>query len=94
MVALRCVPHPHPAAIAESEVDSRITARDRVSDWSSDLVEWNIIDAKSPYKISDVADVFLMRLWREQGFKEPTTAVDLANMPQLFQRRNMFSHNR
>ena len=81
MVALRCIPHPHPAAIAESEVDGRITARDRVSDGLSDLVEWNIIDAKLPHTIGNMADVFLVRLQREQGLKEPTNAVDLANVP-------------
>ena len=81
MITLRCIPQPHPAAVAEGEVDGRITARDRVSNGSSNLVEWDIIDAKSPHQIGNMADVFLVWLRREQGLKEPTTAVDLANVP-------------
>jgi hypothetical protein len=53
----------------KSCLDCIVTAWDRVSNLPSYLVEGYIVDAKSPHKVSDIADVLLVGLRGKNGFK-------------------------
>jgi hypothetical protein len=59
----------------------------------SDLVERDIVNAKAPDKISDVADVLLMQLRRQEGFEHPLAAVYLAVVPQLGKGGDAITHD-
>jgi hypothetical protein len=80
--------------VTESKVDCRIAARYRIYNGARDLVQWNVINEKSPYKVSDIAGVFLMGFWCKEGFKLPLAVVHLTDVANLFQCRNTLAHNR
>jgi len=64
-------------------MDSGVAARNGISHGMRDLVERDVVNAKSPHEVIDVADMLLVGLWRKQGFEEPTAIVDLADVAQL-----------
>jgi hypothetical protein len=68
-------------AVSKREVDCGIASWDGIGYWSCDLVQWDVIHAKSPHEVIDVVHVLLMRLWGEQGLEQPFAAMDLADMP-------------
>ena len=47
------------------------------------MIQWDIINTKSPYKVVYVADVFLMRLWCKECFEEPFAVVNLTDVAGL-----------
>ncbi len=67
---------------------------DGVGDGTSDLIQWNVIYAKSPDKIVNILDMLLVWLRGQQCFRHPTAAVDLADVAQLLKGRDTLSHNR
>ena len=96
MVPLRCVIKPHKStrSTAKFTMDSCITSRDRIGNHTCDHIKWDIINAKAPDKILNVADMFLMRFRSKQGFKQPCTIMNLSYMTNLCQLGNALSHNR
>ncbi len=58
-----------------------------------DLVQRNIINAKLPYKVSNIADVFLIGFWRKEGFKLPLAVMHLTDVANFFQCHNTLAHN-
>jgi hypothetical protein len=94
MVALGCIPHPVPEGHAKGEVDGGVTTADWICDNPCDLIERDEIDAKSPDKIPNVSDVFLMRFWGKEGLELPLPFMDLMNMTELFKGGNAFAHDR
>ena len=56
------IKQPHPKAAAKCEVDGRVAVGNRIGDQLSDQIERDIVDAKSPHKIFDIANVLLVRL--------------------------------
>ena len=83
-----------PVVFCPSEflTDGVITARNRVCNQTGDLVEWNEVDAKSPNKIFDETDIFLMRLGGEKGFETPTIIGSLLNLIISFERVDALLH--
>jgi len=75
-------------------MNSRIATGDGVGNGTSDLIQRNIIDAKTPYKIVNILDVLLVGLWSEQCVEHPLSPVDLTDVAQLFVQRDTFTHNR
>ena len=69
VITLWGVEQPHPCAIAECQMNSRITARNGVRNDARDLIERNEINTEAPNKVIDVGDVLLMRFRCEQGFE-------------------------
>ena len=61
-------------------MDGRIAAGNGVGDGTSDLIQRNIIDAKSPNKIVNILDVLLVGLRSKQRFEHPTAAVNLTDV--------------
>jgi hypothetical protein len=94
VVSRWCIPQPYPLTVAKSKVDCRIAAQYRIYNGVRDLVQRNIIEAKLPYKVSNIADVFLMGFWCKEGFKLPLAVVHLMDVANFFQRRNTLAHNR
>ncbi len=94
VVSQWCIPQPYPLTVAKSKVDCRIASGYQIYDGARDLVQRNIINAKSPYKVSNISDVFLMGFWRKEGFKLPLAVVHLTDVANFFQRRNTLAHNR
>ncbi len=80
MVSHGCVVHPQELTRTESHANGYIASRNGEGDQPSDLVEWDIVDAKSPNKVIDVGNMLLMRLGCEKGFEEPTAIVNLNNL--------------
>ncbi len=74
-------------------MDSRITTGDRVSDNSRHHIEWDIIDTKTPHKVVNVADVFLVGLRGEQRLKQPLAIMELSNMAHLAELFDALSHD-
>jgi hypothetical protein len=93
VVSRWCIPQPYPLTVAKSKVDCRIAVGYLIYDGARDLVQRNIINAKSPCKVSNIADVFLMGFWREEGFKLPLAVVHLTDVANFFQRWNTLAHN-
>ena len=60
MVALGCSSHPVPEGHAKGKVDGGVATGDWICDNLCDLIERDEVDAKSPDKIPDFGDVFLM----------------------------------
>ena len=69
MITLWGVKQPHPCAIAECQMNSRIAARNGVRNDACDLIERNEIYTEAPNKVIDVGDVLLMRFGCEQDFE-------------------------
>lgn len=69
MIALRGVEEPHPDAIAECQMNSRIATRNGISNDARDLVKRNEIDTEAPHEVIDIGDMLLVRLRCEQGFE-------------------------
>jgi hypothetical protein len=63
-----------------------------VSNNASDRIEGNIINAKLPYEVVDVANVFLVRLWGKNCLKKPMLIVNLVNVSYFLQGRNGSLH--
>ncbi len=63
-----------------------------VSNNVSDRIEGNIINAKPPYKVVDVVNVLLVRLWGKDCLKKPTPIVNLANVPYFLQGHDCLPH--
>ena len=55
-------------------------------DHSGDHIQRDIIHTKSPDKILDVGNMFLMWLGGKKGFKKPTAIVDLTDLAHLGER--------
>ena len=94
VIALWSVPHPVPEGRAEGEVDSRVATGDDVCDYPCDLIEGDVVDAKSPDEVRNVCDVFLMRFRGKEGFELPLAIMDLANVAQRFEGGDAFAHDR
>ena len=74
-------------------MDSRIATRDWIRNDACDLVKRDEINTESPNEVLDVGDVLLMRFWCEQGFEEPGSIMDLANVAELFEFSNAITHD-
>jgi hypothetical protein len=61
MIALGCIPHPVPEGRAKGKVDCRVATGDDICNYSCNLIERDVIDAKSPDKVRNIGDMFLMR---------------------------------
>jgi hypothetical protein len=94
VIALQGVPHPHPAAVAECEMQGQIAMWDGVSNGACDLIQWEVVYTKAPYKIVYVTNVLLMGLRYKQCLKQPFAAVNLTNMPKFLERGNAPPHDR
>ena len=93
MISHGGVKKPHPKATAEREVDGRVAAGDRISNWLSNRIERNIIDAEAPHKIVDVADMLLVWLRRKKGFEQPFTVMDLTDVTHFLERSDALAHD-
>ena len=95
MVPLRCVIklHKSTSSTAKFTMDSCITPRDRVSNHTCHHIKWDVINAKAPDKVFNVDDMFLMGFGCELSFEEPTAIRDLADMTDLGESGNAFSHD-
>jgi hypothetical protein len=71
MIAGRGVIQPHAQCHAKLLRHRGIEARNQISDDLSNRVEWDMVDAKPPYKVLDVSHVLLMRLRCMDGLEEP-----------------------
>ena len=58
-----------------------------------DLIERDVIYAKSPDEVINVGDMFLMRFWGKKSFELPLAVMDLANMAELFEGGDAFAHD-
>jgi hypothetical protein len=65
MVSHWGVVQPDPAA-AKCPFDRHVATRDWIRNKASDLIQRNLVDAKPPDKVLDVAHVFLMGLGGQQ----------------------------
>jgi hypothetical protein len=63
-----------------------------VSNNANERIEGNIIKPKPPYKVVDVVNVLLVRLWGKNCLKKPTPVVNLANVSYFLQGRNCLPH--
>ena len=61
MIALGSIPHPVREGRAKGKVDCGIATRDDICNYLCDLIERDVIYAKSPDEVVDDGDVFLMR---------------------------------
>jgi hypothetical protein len=75
-------------------MNSGVAPGDGVGDGASDLIQGNIVYAKSPHKIVNILDVLLVGLRGKQSLEHPSATVNLTNVAQLLQRRDAFSHYR
>ena len=57
------------------------------------MIQRDIFDAKAPDEVLDVSDVFLMGLGGKEGFEEPLTIMDLANLSHLLEGGNTLFHD-
>ncbi len=87
MVSHRSVVQPDPAA-TKCPFDCHVATRNWICNKVSNLIQRNIVDTKPPYKVLDVAHVFLMGLGGYQCLEEPLTIMDLAYLPNLLQSSN------
>ena len=94
MIALWSIPHPVPEGRAKGKVDCGVATGDDVCNYSCDLIERDVIDAKSPDDVCDVGDMFLMRFRGEEGLELPLTIMDLANVAKRFEGGDAFVHDR
>ncbi len=94
MIALRSIPHPVPEGRAEGEVDCGIAMEDDIRNYSCDLIERDVIYAKSPDEVFNVGDMFLMRFRGKESLELPFAVVDLANVAERFQCGDAFAHDR
>ena len=94
MIALRSIPHPVPEGRAEGEVDCGIAMEDDIRNYSCDLIERDVIYAKSPDEVFNVGDMFLMRFRGKESLELPLAVVDLANVAECFECGNAFAHDR
>ena len=94
MIALWSVPHPVPEGRAEGEVDCGVTTGDDVCDYLCDLIERDVIDAKSPNEVFDVGDMFLMRFQGKGSLELPLAVMDLVNVAKRFKGGDAFAHDR
>jgi hypothetical protein len=93
MIALWCVPHPVPEGHAEGKVDCGVATGDDVCVYSCDLIERDVIDAKSPYKVINIGDMFLMRFWGKESLELPLAVMDLVNVTKHFKGGDAFAHD-
>ena len=94
MVARRCVEHPHPLTCAKLLGYGGVASWNRISNDPGDRIQRNVVDAEPPNEFVDVLDVFLMRLWGKDGFKEPSTVMDLPDVSHLLQSGDGLAHQR
>jgi hypothetical protein len=80
--------------VAKIKVDCRIALRFQIYNGARDLVQQNIINAKLPYKVSNIADVFLMGFWCKEGFQLPLAIVHLTDVANFLQHHDTLAHNR
>ena len=59
-----------------------------------DLVQWNIIDAKPPDKIFNVAHVFLVGLRGKGRLEQPLAIMYLTNLANLLKGSDTLMHDR
>ena len=93
VVTLGGIPHPHPPAVTERQVDSGIAPGDGVGYGSRYLIQRDIINAESPHKVVDILDVLLMGLRSKQRLKHPSAAMNLTNVAEFLERCDTFPHN-
>jgi hypothetical protein len=72
----------------------QIATWDGVSKGACDLIQWDVVYTKAPYKIIYVTNVLLMGLRCKQCLKQPFAVVNLMNMPKFLERGNALPHNR
>ena len=53
------------------------------SNFLSDGIECNVINANMPHKTLTVYHIFLVRLGQEQRLRQPFAKADLPNVPKL-----------
>jgi len=94
MIALWSVPHPVPEGRAEGEVDCGVATGDDICDYLCDLIERDVIDAKSPDEVFDVGDMFLMRFRGRESLELPLAVMDLVNVAKCFKGGDAFAHDR
>ncbi len=61
--------------------------------YSCDLIERDVIDAKSPDKVINIGDMFLMGFWGKESLELPLAVMDLANVTKRFKGGNAFAHD-
>ncbi len=93
MIALWCVPHSVPEGRAEGEVDCGVATGDDVCVYSCDLIERDVIDAKSPDEVINIGDMFLMGFWGKESLELPLAVMDLANVTKHFKGSDAFAHD-
>ncbi len=93
MIALWCIPHPVPEGRTKGEVDCGVTTGDDVCVYWCDLIERDVIDAKSPDKVINIGDMFLMGFRGKESLELPLTVMDLANVTKRFKGGNAFAHD-
>ncbi len=92
MMARRGIAQPHPQSRAKHIQHHRIAARIWISNNLSNGVEWDVIDAKSPYKVLNVFHMLLMRLRCKDGLEEPSPILNLANVANGLEGSSGFTH--
>ncbi len=63
MITLWHVPHPKPKGCAKGKEDSQIASGNGVWNDAGNLIQRDRIDAKTPNKVGNVCDAFLVRFW-------------------------------
>jgi hypothetical protein len=69
MISHRCAEHPAPLPLSKLVMNGRIAPGNGTCDEAGNRVEWNVVLAESPHKISNAADVLLMRLCGKEHFE-------------------------
>ena len=75
-------------------MDCGVATGDDICDYSCDLIERDVIDAKSPDEVFDVGDMFLMRFWGRENLELPLAIMDLVNVAKCFEGGDAFAHDR
>ncbi len=83
VVSRYCVHEPSPGGASKGVSYGLIAARDRHSDGLSDGVQGYVVDAKAPYEVINICDIFLMGFRGQEWFGEPRTIVHLLDVAKL-----------
>ena len=75
-------------------MDRGIATGDDICNYLCDLIERDVIYAKSPDEVFDFGDMFLMRFRGKESLELPLAVVDLANVAEHFECGDAFAHDR
>ncbi len=67
--------------------------RDWVSNDSGDGIERDVVDAKTPDKVVDMANVLLMEFGCNDSLEEPLPIMNLADVPNFLKGSNGLAHD-